>query len=102
MGVGESEDLEDFAARVRSIVAETSTPPFSTRAAIAQVYDAYGLKFADAGSLKDFKRRLLIAMRVEQLSLSRLDDPRALDKSLARRSEIETRSGGLHFVDREG
>ena len=93
-------DIKEFSARVRQISAEVTTPPFTHKAAIAQIYDAYGRKYRDAGALEEFKQRLYRAYVLQELVLLPLDDPKALDPQLRHRSEITTRTMPLHFVDR--
>jgi hypothetical protein len=96
------DDIDGFAQRVQVVTNALSTPPFSRKVAISQVYDAYGKKYADAGRLDTFKDRLLEAHASRALSLYPLDEPEALDPAVRTRSLIETRHGRYHFVARSG
>jgi hypothetical protein len=93
-------DAKEFSIRIRHIAAEVTTPPFTHKASIAQIYDAYGRKHRDAGALEEFKQRLYRAYVLQELVLLPLDDPKALDPQLRDRSEIKTPTMPLHFVDR--
>jgi hypothetical protein len=97
---GPDPDLRAFAERVKQLAAATATPPFSHKAAISQLYDAYGRKFSDAGGLDAFKARLLAAHNASLIDLLPLDDPKSLDAQTRARSEIKTGRKDLHFVDR--
>jgi len=89
-----------FAKSVQALADRLSTPPFSNKVAIAQVYDAYGREHRDAGSLESFKGKLLAAHDDNLITLHPLDAPRALDDDLRERSRIETRYGWYYFVAR--
>jgi len=89
-----------FAKSVQALAERLSTPPFSHKVAIAQVYDAYGREHRDAGSLESFKEKLLAAHDDNLITLHPLDAPRALDDDLRERSRIETRYGWYYFVAR--
>jgi hypothetical protein len=93
-------DLDAFAQRVQIVTDALSTPPFSHKVAISQVYDAYGKKHPDAGRLETFKARLLSANMSGALRLYPLDEPAALDPDTRTRSLVETRHGRYHFVGR--
>lgn len=93
--------VAEFAKRVTLVTAEIATPPFTHKTAIAQVYDAYGRRYADAGDMGAFKQRLVDAYRAHELTLLPLDDPNGLDKAIRVRSEIVTRTERLHFVQRQ-
>lgn len=94
------EELPAFARNVQTVADRLSTPPFSQEVAIGQVYDAYGRDHRDAGTLDEFKARLLKANAARLLVLYRLDEPGALDAELRNRSQIETQRGRYHFVAR--
>lgn len=87
-----------FAGRVTEVAQALTTPPFQGRVAIAQVYDAYGRAFPDAGSLQSFKERLIAAAFARQLELGRLDMPEYMDKELRQRSEAAWGRDFVHFV----
>src|SRR5215813_995065 len=87
-----------FADRIKEVAASLSTPPFQGRVAIAQVYDAYGRVHADAGSLANFKERLVQAAKARQLDLGRLDLPEHMDRDLRARSAARWGSDDVHFV----
>jgi hypothetical protein len=89
---------EGFAERVKVIAHALSTPPFQGRVAIAQVYDAYGRQYPDAGSLESFKHRLLAAAKAHELHLSRLDLPEHVNRELRTRSATPSGSDEVHFV----
>jgi hypothetical protein len=92
--------IDAFAGRVREIAAHVSTPPFAHKASIAQVYDAYGRKFPDAGALLAFQARLLSAHMAGLIHLLPLDQPGALAPDVYRRSRVETPDGPAFFVER--
>jgi len=89
-----------FASNVQVLADKLSTPPFSNKVAIAQVYDAYGREHRDAGSLDTFKEKLLAAHKKGLLKLRALDEPQAMDQELRERSLIKTRYGWYYFVAR--
>lgn len=97
---GSDASLKAFAERVKQLASATVTPPFSHKAAISQLYDAYGRNFSDAGGLDAFKARLLAAHNASFIDLLPLDDPKSLDPQTRARSEIKTERRNLHFVDR--
>ena len=94
--INDSPTTEAFAQRVLTVAKDLETPPFRGQVAIDQVYDAYGRVYADAGSLDDFKRRVLQAAMEEKLDLTRanllaqLPDPD--------RSEIRWGRDTVHLV----
>jgi hypothetical protein len=88
----------DFALRVLQVAATLSTPPFLGRVAIAQVYDAFGREFADAGALQSFKERLVAEAAANRLQLARLDMPEHMDAMLRMRSETAWGRDRAHFV----
>jgi hypothetical protein len=92
--------IDAFARRVSEIAAHVSTPPFAHKASIAQVYDAYGRKFPDAGALHAFQARLLSAHMAGLIHLLPLDQPGALAPDAYRRSRVETPDGPAFFIDR--
>jgi hypothetical protein len=94
------EELAVFARHVQAVADRLSTPPFSREVAISQVYDAYGRDHRDAGTLDEFKARLVNANAARMLVLYRLDEPGALDAELRNRSQVETQRGRYHFVAR--
>lgn len=79
--------VNDFAGRVISIAKKLNTPPFSGKVAIAQVYDAYGRDYPDAGSLDSFKQRLVDAAKNQIIKLSTLDIPHYMEEDLRNRSQ---------------
>jgi len=89
-----------FASNVQALADKLSTPPFSNKIAIAQIYDAYGREHRDAGSLDTFKEKLLAAHKEGLLKLRALDEPQAMDQDLRERSLIKTRYGWYYFVAR--
>jgi hypothetical protein len=91
-GVGE------FAANVSKVAAQLVTPPFQDRVAIAQVYDAYGRDYPDAGSLENFKKRLVGAAKAHRLQLGRLDLPERMARELRQRSETLWDRDEVHFI----
>ncbi|MBJ7532671.1 hypothetical protein JDN40_00805 [Rhodomicrobium vannielii ATCC 17100] len=97
---GTEDGIGEFAERVQAIANELSTPPFSHKVAISQVYDAYGRVHKDAGPLDAFKARLLVANSKGVLSLYPLDEPKSLDAETRGRSAIDTQYGRYHFVAR--
>lgn len=92
----------EFAKRVNDTARELTTPPFSDAVAIAQIYDAYGRKFADAGGLESFKRRLLEAHQDRMITLLTLDRPEAMDRELRGRSVVKGTRWEFHLVKRTG
>ena len=94
-----------FAEQINEIArdVETSIPgggKFAHKASIAEIYDAYGRKQPDAGSLAEFKARLLDAHNKGEIDLLPLDDPKSMDPALRARSAIKTEYNEYHFVDR--
>jgi hypothetical protein len=87
-----------FARNVLDIAGNLTTPPFDGRVAISQVYDAYGKRYADAGSLTDFKRRLVDAARRRELSLQRIDMPELIAPDVRERSQTQWDSDVVHLV----
>jgi hypothetical protein len=87
-----------FAQNVLDIAGQLATPPFDGRVAISQVYDAYGKRHADAGSLPDFKRRLVDAARKRELSLQRVDMPELIAPDVRERSQTQWDSDVVHLV----
>jgi hypothetical protein len=96
----DSGDLAAFARKVQAVADGLSTPPFSRKVAIGQLYDAYGRENSDAGSLQAFKARLLQANASGLIRLHPLDEPEALDAELRTRSVIETSRTRYHFIAR--
>jgi hypothetical protein len=94
----EPRGLDDFGERVKTVARTLNTPPFQGRVAIAQIYDEYGRHHPDAGSLANFKERLITAARARKLDLSRLDLPEHMDRDLRERSHTPWDSGAVHFV----
>lgn len=92
-----TEEVE-FAARVLEVAAKLTTPPFLDRVSIAQVYDAYGRAFPDAGALQSFKERLVAAAAANRLQLARLDMPEHMDSMLRMRSEAAWGRDRAHFI----
>jgi hypothetical protein len=87
-----------FAAKVNEVASKLSTPPFRGRVAIAQVYDAYGKVYPDAGPLEKFKERLVDAAKSKDIQLGRLDLPERMGRDLRERSEIRWNREEVHFV----
>lgn len=87
-----------FVARVRAVAANLTTPSFPGRVAIAQVYDAYGRDYGDAGSLDSFKHRLVEAAKARELDLSRLDSPARMSAELRLRSQTAWGSDEVHLI----
>ncbi|MEM9383867.1 MAG: hypothetical protein AAGA68_02320 [Pseudomonadota bacterium] len=95
-----SPGLRQFAQHVVNIARTAHAGPFGHKTPVDHVYDEYGRRHADAGTLAQFKARLLQASHAGLLALLPLDDPRALDTATRERSEITVPSGALHFVER--
>ena len=95
-----SPGLRQFAQHVVNIAQTAHTGPFAHKTPVGHLYDEYGRRHADAGTLSQFKQRLLQASKAGLLALLPLDDPRAMDASARERSEIAVASGALHFVER--
>lgn len=95
-----SPSLRQFAQHVVNIARTAHTGPFGHKTPVDHIYDEYGRRHADAGTLTEFKARLLQASHAGLLALLPLDDPRALDAATRERSEITVPSGALHFVER--
>ena len=91
-------DGNEFAANVGNVASQLVTPPFQDRVAIAQVYDAYGRLYPDAGSLESFKKRLVGAARAHRIRLGRLDLPERMGKELRERSETHWDKEEVHFI----
>jgi hypothetical protein len=89
---------DSFAKKVNEVASKLSTPPFQGRVAIAQVYDVYGKIYPDAGSLVNFKERLVNAARNREVQLSRLDLPERMGRELRERSETRWDREEVHFV----
>jgi hypothetical protein len=87
-----------FSQRVLDVSRDVSTPPFTGRVAIAQVYDAYGKRYADAGSLADFKRRLLEAARKREINLQKVDMGELMGKDLRERSQVQWDTDVVHLL----
>jgi hypothetical protein len=87
-----------FAQNVLDVAGELATPPFDGRVAIAQIYDAYGRRHADAGSLTEFKRRLVEAARSREISLQRVDMPELMARDLRERSQTQWDGDVVHLV----
>jgi hypothetical protein len=87
-----------FARNVLDVAGNLTTPPFDGRVAISQLYDAYGKRYADAGSLPDFKRRLVDAARRRELSLQRIDMPELIAPDVRERSQTQWDSDVVHLV----
>lgn len=96
-----TDDLTAFAARVLDITRTAHAGPFSHKTPIAHVYDTYGRRHGDAGSLDSFKHRLLRASNAGHLALLPLDDSTTMDATTRERSEIPTPTGRLHFIERD-
>lgn len=90
--------VDSFAERVKGVARTLSTPPFQGKVAIAQVYDDYGRKHPDAGSLESFKNRLVAAAKARALNLSRLDLPEHMNSELRSRSRTAWGSDEVHFI----
>jgi len=90
--------MTTFAKRVMKIAKTLHTQPFADRVAIAQVYDAYGIPYPDAGSLKSFKERLVNAAKRRELNLGRLDLPERMESELRERSVTTWGYEEVHFV----
>jgi hypothetical protein len=82
-----------FARRVNAVADVANTP-------IAAVYESYGERFDDAGTIDAFKTRLLGAARAGHVALLPVDEFTALDDNTRRRSEIVTPTSRLHLVAR--
>jgi hypothetical protein len=98
IALGNRPATDSFPARVNLIARKLTTPPFQGRVAIAQVYDAYGREFSDAGSLDSFKQRLVAAGKTRELHLSRLDLPEHMNRDLRTRSATPAGSDEVHFI----
>lgn len=87
----------EFGRRIQALANELSTPPFSRKTSIAQIYDAYGRKYPDAGRMAEFKDRLMEANANEHIRLYPLDEPQAMESELRDRSMIDTGRGRTRF-----
>ena len=87
-----------FAKNVIAVASKLTTPPFAGRVAIAQVYDEYSKHHPHAGSLADFKCRLVDEARRHKLSLQRADKPELLETELRQRSETQWDGNIVHLV----
>ena len=74
--------------RNRSCI-QAQNSSFDGRVAIAPVYDEYSKHHPHAGSLADFKCRLVDEARRHKLSLQRADKPELLETELRQRSEAQ-------------
>ena len=92
----EPSTTETFAQRVLTVAKDLETLPFRGQVAIDQVYDAYGRVYADAGSLDDFKRRVLQDAKDEKLDLTRANLLAQLPD--AARSEIRWGRDKVHLI----
>jgi len=95
---GVSTPEPSFADRVKDVAYKLETPPFPTRVAISQVYDAYGRKYPDAGTLASFKERLVQAGKAREINLGRLDMPEGLPSDVRNRSAAPWGDDEVHFV----
>jgi len=95
---GQATAKGQFATLVKQVAEQLTTPPFQGRVAIAQLYDAYGRIYPDAGSLMSFKARLIEAAKKHEILLGRLDLPERMDKDLRVRSETPWDTEYVHFV----
>ena len=87
--------METFAERVKFAAAKHAA---NGRAAIAKVYDEYGIHFPDAGPSKTFKARLVEAAKNRELELGRLDMPECMERELRERSATTWDRETVHFV----
>lgn len=92
--------LRQFAQHVANIAQTAHRGPFAHKTPVDHIYDEYGRRHADAGTLAEFKQRLLQASHAGLLALLPLDDPKALDEIARERSAIAVPGGALHFVER--
>ena len=90
--------MNTFAQRVLAVASKLKTGAFQDRVAIAQVYDAYGYPYPDAGSLASFKARLVEAAKNHELNLGRLDLPERISRDLRERSTAIWGMDEVHFV----
>jgi hypothetical protein len=103
---GEAAPSNTFTDQVLAIADTLKTPTvrgatFDGRVSIAQVYDAYAAKHDDAGTLEEFKARLVDTAKKDperRLGLGRLDLPERMDKTLRQRSEAMWGGQEVHFV----
>lgn len=96
--VGQPAEPGDFAIRVKTVAGQLKTPPFRGKVAIAQVYDEFGRSHRDAGSLANFKERLVNAAKARELNLGRLDMPEHMSRDLRERSVTKWGTDEVHFI----
>ena len=89
-----------FASNVLGVAKATETKPFRTKAAISDVYDNYGKKHADAGSMDSFKARLLQSHNAGHLTLLPMENPGAIAAETVKRSAMKTQDGTVHMIHR--
>jgi hypothetical protein len=91
------DDMKEFAERVMTIARKCS-PHIKGRVAIADVYDAYGRPYPDAGSMKSFKERLVAAAKARYLDLGRLDMPERMNREKRERSTTMWDRDEVHLI----
>ncbi len=88
-----------FAGRVIAVASAIGdTRPFHGRTAIAEVHEAYSRIYSDAGTLEQFKRRLVSEARQRRIQVGRLDMPERMERGLRERSEATWDGDRVHFV----
>jgi hypothetical protein len=97
--------VEDFATAVNRIAAQVNTPPFSHKAAIADVHAAYVQQTGNQISLADFKQEVLKNALGDnrRIQLLSLDDPKAMSPELREASRIQNSTNknlSFEFIDR--
>jgi hypothetical protein len=97
--------VEDFATAVNRIAAQVNTPPFSHKAAIADVHAAYVQQTGNQISLADFKQEVLKNAQGDnrRIQLLPLDDPKAMSPELREASRIQSSTNkhqSFEFIDR--
>lgn len=96
---------EDFATAVNRIAAQVNTPPFSHKAAIADVHAAYVQQTGNQISLADFKQEVLKNSLGDsaRVRLLPLDDPKAMSLELREASRIPNpayKNLSFEFIDK--
>ena len=84
-----------FAKNVIAVASKLTTPPLTGRVAIAQVYDEYSKHHPHAGSLADFKCRLVDEARRHNLSQQLADNRGPPGQNSLRQPAQGTESDGV-------
>jgi hypothetical protein len=89
-----------FASRVASVVyAIGDTRPSFGKTAISEAYEAYARVYSDAGTLSDFKKRLVDEAKERNLDLSRLEMPERMTKEMRDASAASWDGDTVHYIE---